>query len=120
MSKRYESARAAWIAAKSRQSDDFLNSLPPALRVDLQALRDAGLTFAVNTSTPAPAPAPAREILWSEVRNLDAADPMRTLYLYQRSYSRLGRPVPTLVVENLRAAYRDRQKARQRLRSSQP
>ena len=115
MSKRYESARASWLAAKAKSCPD---DLPSDLLNDLQALRDAGLTFTINPCTPAP-PRPAREILWSEVRNLDAADPMRTLYQYQRSYSVLGLPVPPEITENLRAAYRDRQKARQRPRSSQ-
>gem|GEM_PF-7132577 len=51
---RYDAARAEWLSAKSRQADDLLNSLPPALRADLQALRDAGLTFTINPSTPTP------------------------------------------------------------------
>ncbi|MEL5849968.1 MAG: hypothetical protein U7M05_11485 [Candidatus Igneacidithiobacillus chanchocoensis] len=119
----YSNARAAWRAAKAREAGDFLETLTPALRADLQALRDAGLTFTINPSTPAPPPRPVRAIRADEVGHLDAADPMRTLYQYQRAYSRLTRPVPTAIINNLRAAYRDhqaRQKARQRLRSGQP
>jgi len=118
MSKRYDAARAEWLSAKSRQADDLLNSLPPALRADLQALSDAGLSFNIDkTSTP---PRPARTLSADEIEGLDAAHPMRTLYQYQRSYSLLGRPIPQGITENLRVAYRDRQKARHRPRSSQP
>jgi len=110
---RYDAARAEWLSAKSRQADDFLSA-------DLQALRAAGLNFTIDKTPPPTPPRPARTLRADEIEGLDAVDPMRTLYLYQRSYSLLGRPVPPSITENLRAAYRDRQKARQRIRRSQP
>jgi hypothetical protein len=114
-------ARARWLAAQSPQATaqarckPTASSLQPAiaatlpadLAADLQALRAAGLSFAVSPEPPLPQPRPARTLTWADVSHLDVRDPRRTLYQYQLTYTAKGRPVPQSIVGNLRAAARD-------------
>lgn len=110
----YQQAKAAWRAAKAASASSLEASLPPALQADLQALRAAGLACTIVPSTPAPPPRPARVMTMEDVAMLDARDPMRTLYQYQRAYSVLGQPVPQHLVESLRHAMRDEQISRRK------
>ncbi len=111
----YTRARAAWLSAKARCETDKLAALPPDLLAEAQALqavlREAGFESTVLPQQFAPQQAtPARVITAEEVAGLGARDPRRTLHNYQRSYARLGRPVPQHLVNALRQAARDEAK----------
>jgi hypothetical protein len=124
----YTSARASWQAVKdaqkaaaAAQQADCLAALPPDLLTEAQAMRSAlsvyGIASTIIPSTPAQPTRPARVIVAEEVAGLDARDPRRTLYQYQRAFALRGKPVPQHITAALRAAARDemaRQKRRQR------
>jgi hypothetical protein len=107
-------ARARWLAAQARGKSAASppqptpsDALPEALRADIAALRAVGLDVHVRLESPLPGTQPARVLAWADVERLDARDPRRTLYQYQRAYASLDQTVPAAIVENLRAAARD-------------
>jgi hypothetical protein len=127
MSATYKQARAAWQAAKAAQQADRLAALPPDLLAEAQALQSAlsvyGIASTITPSTPAQPTRPARVIVAEEVAGLDARDPKRTLYLYQRAFALRGEAVPQHITDALRAAARDetgRQKRRHAISNPAP
>ncbi|MEW6558955.1 MAG: hypothetical protein AB1412_01980 [Pseudomonadota bacterium] len=115
-SEAFQAARIRWQGARAARTNEGMQTLPSALQTDLQALRAAGLDFRIASVSLAPrTEPPLREICADEVLNLDARDPRRAMFSYQRSYACLGQLVPRGIVANLRAAWRDEQIRRRRI-----